>query len=283
MSGQNASIGGEKFRDDSQWSAREDSWHQGKERATATPASQPDTIKATDDADGNGYADGLFDGYTADEIAAWRKHIADGLRTLDEVKDAYGLNETEVEVLQAPAPASKTTPTSTASGVEVRLAEIRQLRQTNPAEYWGDRIQAEELRLLGERNAGKADAEHNAAIQGFLDTLRSGAGDTTEMEAGFNELFPTLPSEDQDRVRQEIVSPTEPTRRATDAELAAFAERPEGKQLVAEWKHRAPEMVARFQTRLKAMAKADKTGKLATWFGERTTDEAASIARALAR
>jgi hypothetical protein len=103
------------------------------------------------------------------------------------------------------------------------------------------------------------------------------------MESGFDKLFPTLPSEDQDRIRQEVAFPTEPVQPASEKEIAAFAERPEGAALVKEWGRAAPQRVAAFQTRLKAMVRADTTGKLAAWFAGRSPEEARAIARALVR
>jgi hypothetical protein len=129
--------------------------------APATPTATPEAKEADEgNSDGNGYADGLFDGYTADEIASWRRHIADGLRTLDEVKNAYGLNDAEVEALKAPAPAQKPAAKATSrASIEAELAELRKLRQSDPRRYWSSETQARELELLQARDGKVETAE----------------------------------------------------------------------------------------------------------------------------
>jgi hypothetical protein len=184
---------------------------------------------------------------------------------------------------KAEASTTNAAPASTTSDTDKRLEEIRKLRATSPEAYWkSNEIQEEELRLLEARATASEGASENAALQSFIDAVRGSLEDATELETSFDAVFPTLPAEAQDRVRWELTSPTEPTRRATEKEVAAFAERPEGAQLVAEWGAQTPQKIARFQARVRAMARADKDGALAAWLGERTPEQAAAVARALA-
>jgi hypothetical protein len=184
---------------------------------------------------------------------------------------------------KAEALTTNAAPVSTTSDADKRLEEIRKLRATNSEAYWkSTAIQEEELRLLEARATASEGASENAQLQSFIDAVRGSLEDATELESSFDAMFPTLASEVQDRVRQEIRSPTEPTRPATTAEIASFTERAEGAQLVAEWGAHAPQRIAQFQTRVRALAAADTSGKLAAWFAERTPEQAAAVARALA-
>jgi len=279
--GRNMSVGGEKHRDDSSWSARSDNWHQGHD-ATPTPAA-PEAKPA----DGEGGTP-LFEGFEPDQVDGFRDTLARGLMPPEALQRAYGLSDRELAALvEGKATVSKaasevTKPAGTAA-LQAELQAIRELRKSDPQAYWRHSNQQRELEILQALNAEKAGAAEDAPLRDFVDAVRAGIPNPANLESTFNEMFPQLEAEAQELVRQEVAHPTSPTRSATDAEVAAFAERPEGKQLIAEWGKRAPERIAKFQTRLKAMARADKSGKLANWFGERTTDEAASIARALAR
>jgi hypothetical protein len=276
------SIGGEANRDGGpapNWGGRQDGWSQAATKTPAVPEAKP--------ADAGG-GEELFSGLDESAVANMRDQLARKLSTPEELQRIYGLSPQELAALvEGKAPISKaaseaTNPDGTAA-IETELKGLRALRSANPQAYWNDTNQRRELELLQALSEAKEGASQDAPLHDFVDAVRSGLEDATDFESAFNAVFPTLPSEDQDRIRQEVAFPTEPARPASEKEIAAFAERPEGRQLIDEWGRAAPQRVAAFQARLKAMVRADSTGKLAGWFSERSPAEAASIARALAR
>src|SRR5262249_16386162 len=62
--------------------------------------------------------------------------------------------------------------------IEARLAELKELRRTDPARYWGAEVQAEELALIsGQVDAAEPEIEGDAESDGDADAEQTDESD----------------------------------------------------------------------------------------------------------
>jgi hypothetical protein len=131
--------------------------------ATAQDAGKPpakDVPTAAADADPLAALD-------ADDVEGWRRQLADGIRTAEELQKAYNLSDAELEAVQHPPKSASV------ASIERQLAELKALKTSDAKRYWSNEVQVKELRPIeqleaaesGRPEAAEAEAPATAAIE----------------------------------------------------------------------------------------------------------------------
>lgn len=235
-----------------------------------------------------------------DMVDLARGAVASGHLSHEEIKRHFGL--TNAEIAEARKPKQPT------RSIERELADLRKLRREDPKRYLQDEVQARELKLLKMREAsveaGKRDRSDGSQLpaelreawegQGGLEANLTRVQDVAETvllgldqtdAAALQESFDALPQSARSTVFSYLAVDGGGWPPASQADLKAFAESDEGKELAAGWGRKAPKMLATVRGRLRlilnALPEGDKEAT-AAWFDDLTPAQAKAVLGALA-
>ena len=267
--------------------------------AAPTPASEIQIVEA--DGESRAHTVEAEDG----DSALYRKLLADGVFTPEELGRHYGLSEEEIDALSEPL--------RSRVSIDKELAEIEKARRTDRHAYFqNEALQARERELLkardgvkaarpAEEQAGELDMsglapelveawEKEGGVAHNMATARGTAQRALDEldddeQAALTESFDALPASAQTEIVRYIAIEPANWRPANEAAVEAFASTPEGQDLIGEWGDKAAKHVGVVQGRiglmLQSMPAADRD-KAEAFFDALTAAQAKAVLRALA-
>lgn len=252
-------------------------------------------------------ADDAQDG--GDEVLAdARRALASGYLSINEVSRLYGLTAEEAAQIATPQPKGPSRAT-----IDAELRQIEKLRRDDRRAYFKDEaLQARERELLELRAkmktapAARNGTEHQTGDAGIAPELiaeweasgglehnlanaaataqavMTGVEDAAEFQAGFGALPPGA----QTAAFRILAAAPGYTPSANDAAMKAFAETPEGSELVAEWGGKSAQSYGRARWRISSalgQMSAEDRKAAASWYDGLSPSQAAAVLRALAQ
>jgi hypothetical protein len=258
----------------------------GEQEAEAAADEEDDADDLDDDSAGH-REDPLAD-LDAEDVATWRKLLADGLMSREQLGRAYALSEDELDALSG-TPARRPSDGRTnvedmdRRGIDKEIEQIQKLMREDRREY--ERKYAKRYgELLAARGTANERAKQTKQVETAVQAVLDAVPDAEAFEAGFESVFADLAEHAQTAIRHELALPPDsPARPASEADLERFATTEEGAQLVKEWGKDAGRRLATVRARIDRMLIGGGDMEAAVeWFDQLTSAEAKSVLTALA-